>query len=59
MGGVFVTPIGGTVWAACASWGARGTGGGRESWLSLSDSISMSPTSVMSSLAAGSEVAVH
>lgn len=59
MGEVFVTPIGGTVWATCTSRGARGAGGGRESWLSLSDSISMSPTSVMSSLAAGSEVAVH
>ena len=35
-----------------------GRGGGRESCVSLSDSISMSPTSVMSSLAVGSEVAV-
>lgn len=45
----------------CTAVGGRregGTGGGRESCVSLSDSISISPTSVMSSLAVGSEVAV-
>ncbi len=50
----------GCTMAAAAVGGGRGGrgGGGRESCVSLSDSISISPTSVMSSLAVGSEVAV-